>query len=51
MPNRFPGSMIAAAIAAAAVISVPITSTHAQGPAATGQVLKTPWGEPDLQGI
>jgi hypothetical protein len=52
MPNRFPGSMIAAAIAAAgAVISVPITSTHAQVPAATGQVLKTPWGEPDLQGI
>ncbi len=51
MPNRFPGSMAAAAIAAAgAVISVPI-STHAQVPAATGQVLKTPWGEPDLQGI
>ena len=43
MPNRFPGSMIAAAVAAAgAFISVP---------AATGQVLKTPWGEPDLQGI
>jgi hypothetical protein len=34
-----------------AVISVPITSTQAQTPAATGQTLKTPWGEPDVQGI
>jgi hypothetical protein len=52
MANRFPGSMIAAAIAAAgAVSSVPITSTHAQVPAATGQLLKTPWAELDPQGI
>jgi hypothetical protein len=52
MPNPFPGSMIMVAIAAAgAVISVPITPTQAQAPAATGQALKTPWGEPDLQGI
>ena len=53
MPNRFSGSMTTVAIAAAAsaVISIPITSTQAQAPAATGQALKTPWGEPDLQGI
>jgi hypothetical protein len=53
MPNRFRGSMIAVAMAAmaGAVISVPIKSTQAQTPAATGQALKTPWGEPDLQGI
>jgi hypothetical protein len=50
MPNRF-RSMITVAMAAvaSAVISVPITLTQAQAPA--GQVLKTPWGEPDLQGI
>src|SRR5215467_11848263 len=52
MPNRFSGSMTTVAIAAAsAVISVPIPSTQAQAPAATEQALKTPWGEPDLQGI
>src|SRR5258708_7147753 len=49
MLHRFSGSMIAVAIAAAAVgavISGSITRTSAQAPA-----LKTPWGEPDLQGI
>jgi hypothetical protein len=53
MPNRFRGSMITVAIAAAAgaVIWLPVTSTQAQAQAATGQALKTPWGEPDLQGI
>src|SRR5882672_4085154 len=52
MPNGFSGSMTTAAIAAAsAVISVPVPSTQAQAPAATEQALKTPWGEPDLQGI
>jgi hypothetical protein len=52
MPNRFPGSIITVAIAAAgAVISVPAAPTEAQAPAATSQTLKTPWGEPDLQGI
>jgi hypothetical protein len=53
MPNRFRGSMtkVAMAAMAGAVISVPITSTQAQTPAATGQALKTPWGEPDVQGI
>jgi hypothetical protein len=49
MLDRLSGSMITVAIAAAAVgavISVSITRTSAQAPA-----LKTPWGEPDLQGI
>jgi hypothetical protein len=51
MPDLFSGSRIALAIAAAAlgaVISVSITRTSAQAPAAA---LRTPWGEPDLQGI
>jgi len=51
MCDRFSGSMIMVAMAAAAVgvvISVPVTRTSAQAPAAA---LKTPWGEPDLQGI
>jgi hypothetical protein len=58
MRERFLGSMIRVAIAAAAasaVILVPITRTQAQAPlsSATAPVatLKTPWGEPDLQGI
>src|SRR5882724_7096751 len=54
MRDRFSGSMVAVAIAAAAVsaaISVPVTRTSAQAPAASGAALKTPWGEPDLQGI
>jgi hypothetical protein len=48
MLDRFAGSMIAVAVAAAtiSIISVSITRTAAQAPA-----LKTPWGEPDLQGI
>jgi hypothetical protein len=53
MPNRFSGSIITVAMAAvaSAVISVSVTSTQAQAPTASGQALKTPWGEPDLQGI
>jgi hypothetical protein len=60
MRERFSGSMIAAAIAVAAgsaVTSVSITQTYAQAPAGSataavpGAALKTPWGEPDLQGI
>src|SRR4249919_3552679 len=58
MLNRFTGSTITVAIAATAVggsVSVSITGTMAQAPAAsvTASVpaLKTPWGEPDLQGI
>ena len=53
MGNRSSGS-IAAAIAAAAVgavISVSVTRTSAQAPVVSGLELKTPWGEPDLQGI
>src|SRR5438105_8451667 len=53
-------SLVTVAIAAAAVgamLSVPITRTSAQAPVASVKasapttVLKTPWGEPDLQGI
>jgi len=59
MRDRFSGSMMMTiAIAAAAVggvISVSITETSAQAPApsaaTSGPALKTPWGEPDLQGI
>jgi hypothetical protein len=54
MRERFSGSMVAVAIAATAVsaaISVSVSRTSAQAPAASGTALKTPWGEPDLQGI
>jgi hypothetical protein len=57
MPNCFSSSMMMVAIAAAgAVIAAPITRTAAQTPPASGgtpapTTLKTPWGEPDLQGI
>ena len=60
MRDRFSGSMITVAIAVAgvsAVISVSVTRTSAQALAGPGtapmpsSALKTPWGEPDLQGI
>jgi hypothetical protein len=58
MLHRFSGSTITAAIVATAVgavISLSVTATSAQAPAASGAApaaaLKTPWGEPDLQGI
>jgi hypothetical protein len=58
MLDRFTGSTVTVAIAATAVgaaVSVSITETWAQAPAASvtapAPVLKTPWGEPDLQGI
>jgi hypothetical protein len=60
MRERFSGSMITVAIAAitaSAVISAPMTWASAQAPAASrtppaaAPELKTPWGEPDLQGI
>ena len=54
MRDRFSGLMVTVAIAAAAVsaaISVSVTRTSAQAPTASGTALKTPWGEPDLQGI
>jgi len=57
MPDRFSHLMIMLAIGAAgsAVIPMAITRTSAQAPAASvttpTAALKTPWGEPDLQGI
>jgi hypothetical protein len=60
MLDRFSRLMILVAVAASAVgavMSVSITPTTAQAPApsvgvsAPAQALKTPWGEPDLQGI
>jgi hypothetical protein len=55
MRHRLLQSMIAVAIGVAGgtVISTSITQTSAQAPSASGaaSALKTPWGEPDLQGI
>ena len=58
MRDRFASSMITVAIGATAlstVVSVSPTQTSAQAPAASvaapATTLKTPWGEPDLQGI
>jgi hypothetical protein len=57
MRDRFSHLMIMVAIAAAgsAVTPMAITRTSAQAPAASvttpTAALKTPWGEPDLQGI
>src|ERR1700687_375251 len=57
MCERFSGSMSMVAISAAApVISVALDWTWAQAPARSATTtpaaaLKTPWGEPDLQGI
>ena len=53
MADRFSGSIVAAAIAAitTAVVSASVIRTSAQAPAVSDVALKTPWGEPDLQGI
>src|SRR5215470_852849 len=54
MGDRFSTSMTTLAIAAAVVstaISVLATRTSAQASAFSNTSLKTPWGEPDLQGI
>jgi len=56
MREMFPSSMTIVAIAAVgAVIAAPIMQTAAQTTTAGGApaaiTLKTPWGEPDLQGI
>ena len=64
MREMFSGPMttVAIAVAAVGVISLSVVRTQAQGPAASGTApaasvtaptpaLKTPWGEPDLQGI
>ncbi len=57
MRKKLWGSMLIVAIcgiAVSAVILPPISRASAQGPtnsAALAPALKTPWGEPDLQGI
>jgi hypothetical protein len=57
MRDRLSGSMMTIAISAAAVgvvISASVTGTQAQtasAQTATAQTQKTPWGEPNLQGI
>jgi hypothetical protein len=55
MRDRFLGAIatVVMATTAAAVISASIDSTaaQAQSAATTARMLKTPWGEPDLQGI
>jgi hypothetical protein len=58
MGDRFRGSIIVAAIAAtttaaiaSAFITVSVSETAAQAPAASNSTPRTPWGEPDLQGI
>ena len=64
MREKFSGSVIAVVIAGAAVVtSVSISQTSAQAPVASGTVstaaltapqaaaLKTPWGDPNLQGL
>ena len=60
MREKFSGSMIKVAIAAAAASTIILPSVvraPAQGPTGSGATpaaspsLKTPWGEPDLQGI
>src|SRR6185503_15409533 len=43
-------TVLIAAASAGAVISLSLTGTSAQAPA-PAQTFKTPWGEPDLQGI
>jgi hypothetical protein len=54
MRERLSGSIITVTVAAVAVVtSVSVTRAPAQAPAAstTDPALKTPWGEPDMQGI
>jgi hypothetical protein len=54
MGDRFSGPIVTAAIAAAVTctaIPASVTPASAQAPAASSATLKTPWGEPDLQGI
>ena len=54
MRDCFSGSMATVAFAAAivsAAVSLAVTQSSAQAPTITATTLKTPWGEPDLQGI
>src|SRR5215470_13263184 len=55
MRGRFSNLMVPVAAIAAAIVSaaIPILAIHASAQvlAVSNTVLKTPWGEPDLQGI
>jgi len=51
MRDRFAGSMATVAIAAATVIAAIWAPVMSITPASAQVALKTPWGEPDLQGI
>ena len=53
MRSCFVGSMVTVAFAAtvSTAISVALTRASAQAPTNSEATLKTPWGEPDLQGI
>ena len=53
MPDRIAGSIITVALAGVAALSVPpaMAQAPAKSSAAQGSAVKTPWGEPDLQGI
>src|SRR5712675_192727 len=51
MRDRFAGSMATVAIAAATVIAAIWVPVRSITPASAQVALKTPWGEPDLQGI
>jgi hypothetical protein len=55
MPDRSTGSMITVTLAAATVATLSLPLAMAQAPAkseaAQDSAMKTPWGEPDLQGI
>jgi hypothetical protein len=54
MRERFSGSILSVAMATtvvSAAILVSVSQTSAQVPSASDTALKTPWGEPDLQGI
>jgi hypothetical protein len=53
MRSRFPSSLMMIAIAATAGSTTILAPASAQTPgsAAPAEALKTPWGEPDLQGI
>jgi hypothetical protein len=55
MPDRSSGSMITVTLATAAAAALSVPLAMAQAPAKSGapqdSAVKTPWGEPDLQGI
>jgi len=52
MRERFSGLMVTVVtIAFISAIATPASRTSAQAPEAPGSALRTPWGEPDLQGI